>query len=132
MTDDKRLAEIRKLADANTGPKFGYTHDLCEAVRYLLSLLAAPPPQEALALLRDIRAWLIMPSSDGLERTAWPERVAAIDAVLAAAPLQDKGEQTRSCSFCGKLEGELIPAVKGYICKECVKVCADMIKEDRK
>jgi hypothetical protein len=37
---------------------------------------------DALRLLREIRQWLIMPSADGVERTAWPERVAQIDAVL--------------------------------------------------
>lgn len=33
-------------------------------------------------LLRNIRKWLIMPSTDGIERTAWPELVAQIDTTL--------------------------------------------------
>jgi outer membrane murein-binding lipoprotein Lpp len=34
-----RVDEIEKLIESNTGPKFGYTHQLVEAIRYLLSQL---------------------------------------------------------------------------------------------
>lgn len=30
---------IRALAASNTGPKFGYTHQLCQGINYLLTLL---------------------------------------------------------------------------------------------
>jgi hypothetical protein len=38
---------------------------------------------DAAALLREFRQWLIIPSSDGVEKTAWPEWIARIDAVLS-------------------------------------------------
>lgn len=37
--DDERVKEVIALVEQNSGPKFGYTHELCEAIRYLLSLL---------------------------------------------------------------------------------------------
>lgn len=42
MTNN-RLDEIRALPDLNTGPKFGYTQQLCDAIRELLQLLDARP-----------------------------------------------------------------------------------------
>lgn len=36
----QRLAAIRELAAQNSGPKFGYTHKLAEAVKYLLALVS--------------------------------------------------------------------------------------------
>lgn len=39
-------------------------------------------------LVQDFRKWLIMPGSDGVEHTAWPEWIARIDAALNG----EKGE----------------------------------------
>lgn len=41
------------------------------------------------ALARRIRQWLIIPSTDGVERTAWPELVAEIDTLLNSANAQE-------------------------------------------
>lgn len=47
-------------------------------------------------LLRQIRKWLIMPSSDDIERTAWPEMVAQIDTTLR----DSNDAATRMRDFC--------------------------------
>lgn len=52
-------------------------------------------------LLRQIRAWLIMPSNDGVERTAWPELVAQIDATLPASDTADNEGEHLDCPMCG-------------------------------
>lgn len=37
-----RLQEILAHANSNTGPKFGYTHQLCQNVRELVAMLDRP------------------------------------------------------------------------------------------
>lgn len=36
---EERLKQIRKRRMANTGPSFGYTHELCKDIDFLLALL---------------------------------------------------------------------------------------------
>lgn len=40
--EDERVKEIVALVKQNTGPAFGYTYELREAIRYLLNLLPRP------------------------------------------------------------------------------------------
>lgn len=42
-------------------------------------------------LLRRVRQWLIMPSADSVEHTAWPELVAQIDHTLSFVKSQEAG-----------------------------------------
>jgi ATP-dependent Clp protease ATP-binding subunit ClpX len=43
-------------------------------------------------------------------------------------------EKTLSCSFCGKLKGEVEKLIAGpdvYICNECVDICVEIINHDK-
>lgn len=43
------------------------------------------------------------------------------------APAAPAEIPTRSCNFCGNSAEELIPAAQGFICKECLAICAEMV-----
>ncbi len=43
-------------------------------------------------------------------------------------------ENSLSCSFCGKLKGEIEKLIAGadvYICNECVDLCVEIINHDK-
>ena len=48
--------------------------------------------------------------------------------------MDNKDKNERSCSFCGKREGQVRSLIAGrgvHICDECVEFCKDMLEEDK-
>ena len=48
--------------------------------------------------------------------------------------MDNKGNNDRTCSFCGKRESQVRSLIAGrgvYICDECVEFCKDMLEEDK-
>ena len=48
--------------------------------------------------------------------------------------MDNKGNNDRTCSFCGKRESQVRSLIAGrgvYICDECVDYCVEMLEEEK-
>ncbi len=79
MTQEQseRLESIRALLDSNTGPKFGYTHEVCEAARFLLSLLDSPANE-----VEQVACDIVQPIRHLLTVNQWVDLMTRIERAL--------------------------------------------------